>query len=63
VSAALLRSAEAPTTQDQQLAALVKEVQTQQAQLAENQAAIDAKLATIGEALRMARIYISRGGH
>ena len=44
----------------QQLLALVKEVQSQQVTIAENQAKIDAKLATMAEALRQARIYSSR---
>ena len=44
----------------QQLLALTKEVQTQQAAIAENQVKIDAKLASIAEALRQARIYSSR---
>ena len=48
--------------EQQQLLALVKEVQTQQAAIAENQAKIDAKLAAIAEALRLARIYSSRSG-
>ena len=47
---------------DPQVLALLKEVQAQQAQLAENQAAIDAKLAAIAEAVRVARIYSSRSG-
>ncbi|HEY2615172.1 MAG TPA: hypothetical protein VGI42_05645 [Chthoniobacterales bacterium] len=47
---------------DQQLLALVKEVQTQQITIAENQAKIDAKLAAIAEYLRLAQIYSSRGG-
>ena len=45
----------------QQLVALAKEVQAQQAAIAENQTKIDAKLATVAEALRQARIYSSRG--
>jgi|SRR5688572_21651624 len=44
----------------QQLLALAKEVQNQQALITENQTKIDAKLATITEALRQARIYSSR---
>jgi hypothetical protein len=47
----------------QQLAALAKEVQGQLATLADNQAKIDAKLVSIAEALRLARIYASRSGH
>ena len=46
----------------QQLLALVKEVQAQQAAIAENQTKIDAKMAAIAEALRLARIYSSRSG-
>ena len=47
-------------SQEAQLLALVKEVQTQQAQLAENQAKIEEKLATITETVRSARIYTKR---
>jgi hypothetical protein len=46
--------------EQQQLLALAKEVQSQQAAIAENQTKIDAKLAAIAEALRLARIYSSR---
>ena len=53
--------AQAPdASQEAQLLALVKEVQTQQAQLAENQAKIEEKLATITETVRSARIYTKR---
>jgi uncharacterized protein YlxW (UPF0749 family) len=45
----------------QQLLALAKEVQGQQATIAENQTKIDAKMASIAEALRLARIYSTRG--
>jgi hypothetical protein len=45
-----------------QVQALVKEVQAQQIQLADNQARIDEKLATLAEAIRLAKIYASRGG-
>ena len=48
--------------EQQQLLALVKEVQSQQAAIAENQTKIDAKLAAIAEALRLAKIYSSRSG-
>lgn len=47
--------------EQQQLLALAKEVQGQQAMIADNQTKIDAKLATIAEALRQARIYSTRG--
>jgi outer membrane lipoprotein-sorting protein len=45
----------------QQMAALTKEIQTQQAAIADNQKKIDEKTAAIGEALRVARIYAGRG--
>ncbi|MCA1660061.1 MAG: hypothetical protein LC642_05955 [Verrucomicrobiaceae bacterium] len=56
-------AAEPPKENDreqQQILALVKEVESQQAAIAENQTKIDAKLVTIAEALRLARIYSSR---
>ncbi len=46
--------------QEQQLLALIKEVQVQQAQMAENQKQIETKLAEIGETIRTARIYAGR---
>ncbi|MEP6937360.1 MAG: hypothetical protein ABI871_04750 [Chthoniobacterales bacterium] len=52
----------AQTDDQQKVAALVKQLQTQQATIADNQAKIDAKLALIAEGLRLARIYTSRGG-
>lgn len=55
-------NADPASAQDQQIAAAIKEIQTQQAQIAENQTKIDAKLATVVEAVRVARIYSSRGG-
>jgi len=58
-------AAEAPGAsqqQEQQVLAVAKEVQNQQVAIAENQAKIDAKLATIAEYLRVARIYSTRGG-
>jgi hypothetical protein len=60
-----LVNAQAPKENEreqQQVLALAKEVQVQQAAIADNQTKIDAKLATIAEALRYARIYSSRGG-
>jgi hypothetical protein len=56
-----VRAAE-PSKEDQQVAALAKEVQAQQATIADNQTKIDAKLVAIAEALRLAKIYASRGG-
>ena len=46
--------------QEQKLLVLIKDVQTQQAQLAENQAKIEEKLATVAETVRTARIYTKR---
>jgi hypothetical protein len=67
LSLALLVSgpaAEAPDAHavPEQILAIIKEVQTQQAAIAGNQEKIDAKLATIAESVRVARIYSSRGG-
>ena len=55
-------AAEPANPQEQQLIAAIKELQAQQALIAENQAKIEAKLATVAEAVRIARIYSSRGG-
>ncbi|MGI8431165.1 MAG: hypothetical protein ACR2MW_02590 [Chthoniobacterales bacterium] len=53
----------APANGDQaRLEAMLREVRTQQTHLAENQTKIDAKLATLAEAIRIAKIYSSRGG-
>lgn len=46
-----------------QLLALLRDVQTQQTQIVANQTAIETKLATVSETIRVARIYSSRGGH
>ncbi len=55
--------AQSPDTNDEkELKALLNEVQAQQIQIAENQARIDSKLVTLGEAIRVAKIYSSRGG-
>ncbi len=45
---------------EQQLLALVREVQTQQAQIAENQTKIESKLADAAENIRVARIFARR---
>ena len=52
---------QAKTQSDQQMARLVKEIQVQQAAIGENQGKIDAKMATIAEAIRQARIFAGRG--
>ena len=53
---------QAATGDDPALTALLTEVTTQQVAVAENQTKIDTKLAAIGENLRLARIYVGRGG-
>ena len=47
---------------DPALTALLNDVTAQQATIAENQAKIDAKLAAIAENVRLARIFVGRGG-
>ena len=47
--------------QEQKLLALVKDVQTQQAQMAENEKKIEEKLAALNDTIRTARIYTKRG--
>jgi hypothetical protein len=57
-------AAEPPKESDrdqQQLAALTKELQGQQTAIAENQKKIDEKLAAVAEAIRQAKIYSARG--
>lgn len=54
-------AAQAPASKDdQELLALIKEVQAQQSQIAENQTKIEAKLAQVAETIRVARIFASR---
>lgn len=48
--------------QQRQLETLLRQVQAQQLQIAENQAKIEEKLATLAESIRVARLYSSRGG-
>ena len=47
----------------EELKTLISDVQAQQKEIAGNQAKIDAKLATLGETIREARIFSSRAGH
>ena len=54
--------AEPALSPDRQLVALTKEIQEQQTKMAENQAKIEARLAAVTEAVRVAKIYSSRGG-
>lgn len=60
-----VHGADAPGTtspEEKQLLALVKEIQSQQLTIADNEAKIEAKLTTITETLRVARIYSTRAG-
>ena len=50
------------TREDEQLLALISEVQAQQVRITENQGKIDAKMAEVMEAIRVARIFAGRGG-
>ncbi len=43
-------------------AALLQQLQAQQKTVSENQAKIDEKLAAVAEEIRLARIFVSRGG-
>ncbi len=55
--------AQAPQQKEQeQLNAVILDLQTQQKEMAENQAKIDEKLAKLAETIREARIFSSRGG-
>ncbi len=47
---------------DQVIAQLVNEIAEQHNKIATNQQAIDLKVAAIAEQVRIARIYVSRGG-
>ena len=53
----------AAANEQSQINAVITELQAQQAAIAANQAKIDAKLATLAETIRVAKIYSSRGGH
>ena len=50
------------TKEDETLLALATEVQAQQGRIAENQTKIDAKMAEVIEAVRVARIFAGRAG-
>jgi hypothetical protein len=61
--AAIPLAAQAPDpNEQQQLVALVKEVQAQQAQIAANQTKIDEKLTELAETIRVARIFAGKAG-
>ncbi|HEY6204553.1 MAG TPA: hypothetical protein VIW21_00125 [Chthoniobacterales bacterium] len=49
-----------PKADEQEFAALVKDIQTQQAQIVANQVNIDSKLAQLTETIRVSRIFAGR---
>jgi len=54
-------AAQTPDSKDEQrLLELAKEVQAQQAEIADNHGKIDSKLADVAEAIRVARIFAGR---
>ena len=55
-------AAAAAAGEDPAMTIVLNDVVSQQAMIADNQMKIDAKLATISESLRLARIYVGRGG-
>ena len=55
-------SGQAPATGDAALTQLLTELTTQQATIADNHTKIDEKLAAIAEDVRVARIFVGRGG-
>ncbi len=55
-------SAQAPAISQRDLENLVQEIRSQQARITENQNKIDAKIADVTEAIRVARIFAGRGG-
>jgi len=65
VSALLISSssAQAPSGKDEeQLLILMKEVQAQQAQIADNQGKIDSKLTDLAETIRVLRLFAGKAG-
>ena len=63
VMAAAPIAAQAPASKDdQELLTLIKEVQAQQAQIADNQTKIEAKMADLAETIRVARLFAAKAG-
>jgi hypothetical protein len=52
----------AATPQDQQIITLVKALQAQNLAMAQNQSAIEAKIAAVGETVRQARVFTTGRG-
>ena len=57
-----LRAQAPDANEPQQLLAVVRELQAQQAQIADNQTKIEAKLADLAETIRVARIFAGKAG-
>jgi len=56
-------AAQAPASKDDpELLTLIKEVQAQQAQIADNQTKIESKLAELAETIRVARLFAGKAG-
>ena len=63
LAASPFQAAEAPASaQDQQIISLVKTLQAQNVAMAQNQAAIEAKVAAVAEAVRQARVFTTGRG-
>jgi hypothetical protein len=62
VLAAIPLVAQAPDAEDQQLLTLVNELTIKQSQMADNESKIEAKVTDLAEAIRVARIFMSRAG-
>jgi septal ring factor EnvC (AmiA/AmiB activator) len=63
LAAAVPLAAQAPDKKDEQeLAALAKEIATQQAEIADNQSKIDSKLVELQETIRVARLFAGKAG-
>lgn len=54
--------AQAPVDDNQAIALVAAEIANQQAVILENQKQLEAKMAVIAENLRIAKIFVSRGG-
>ena len=63
LAGALPLSAQAPDQRDQQqLTELVRQLQSQQAQIIDNQTKIETKMAEVTETIRVARTFSGRAG-
>ena len=62
VLAAVPLTAQTADTENDQLLRAVKELTAKQAQLVDNEGKIETKVSDLAEAIRVARIYMSRSG-